>query len=299
MKRRLVIVTLGLLGAVAAACSKGSAERPRASTIQLPDRPRGDLEVTITSIDAVSYRLGTNALDAALLEGLAGDVRVAASGGGYRIVALRTGSVLARAGLMTGDTLSKVAGVELRGSAALFAIYQKAQRGPFELELTRGRDHLRLRYSVLGVSASAAMLALLPPATASAIAPPPLFDLGASSITGFKVKSVAPGRAEVDVDRAVFDALVADPVTMLGGARAVTAAHAGAAGGIRFYLIRPDSILNAAGIHSGDTLHRVNGQDLASLGKALAAYQELKRSSKLTFELTRRGAALTVVYTIR
>ena len=79
----LLISVLAVGGGAAVGCSKDKSQSGAgsgaSSTTQLPDKPRSGLEVSITSVDATSYQLGPDALAAAMLEGLAGDVRVAAS----------------------------------------------------------------------------------------------------------------------------------------------------------------------------------------------------------------------------
>ena len=286
---------LGLLLALAgAACSKSSDKRSSEPTTQLPDKPRSGLEVSITSVDATSYQLGPDALAAAMLEGLAGDVRVAASTGGYRITQLRTGSVLARAGLLTGDVVSKLGGVELRGADSLFTAYQVARTGSFEVELMRGRDSVRLRYLVRGSVPDFGMGGLLPRP-----APPPSLGVGPTALPGFTVTSASPELLEFSVDRAEFDKLLAAPDALAHGARFVPSIKNGFPNGIKLYAIRPSSPFAAAGFQNGDTINSVNGDAITSADSALAIYAKLKSADKLRVEITRRGAAVTLVYTLK
>ncbi len=286
---------LGVLLALAgAACSKSSDKRAGESTTQLPDKPRTGMQVSITSVDATSYHLGPDALAMAMLEGLAGDVRVAASTSGYRITQLRTGSVLARAGLLTGDVVGRVAGVELRGADSLFAAYQAARRAGFEVELVRGRDSVRLRYIVRGTTDFdlGSPLPRTPPS--------PGVTVGPTALPGFTVKTATPELVEFEVERAELDKILANPMATLDrAARIVPSSKNGFPNGLKLYAIRPGSVYAAAGLQNGDTVHTINGEDMSSPDTALAAWAKLKTASKLRVEITRRGAAVTLIYTIK
>ncbi|MCC6995406.1 MAG: PDZ domain-containing protein [Deltaproteobacteria bacterium] len=283
-----------LLALAGAACSKHSDKPAEPPATQLPDKPRSGLEVSITSVDATSYQLGNDALAAAMLEGLAGDVRVAASTEGYRITQLRTGSVLARAGLLTGDVVSKLAGVPLRGADSLFTAYQAARGGGFEVELMRGRDSVRLRYTLRGSASDFGMGGLLPRP-----APAPTLTVGPTSVPGITVTSVSPELLELEVSRTELDRLLSDPTTVARSARIVPSMKNGFPNGIKLYAVRPNSIYAAAGLQNGDTITSVNGDALTSADSALAIYTKLKTASKVRVQITRRGAEVTLVYTIK
>jgi len=83
------------------------------------------------------------------------------------------------------------------------------------------------------------------------------------------------------------------------GARVVPAVKNGQANGFKFYAIRPRAIYARLGIENGDTIHAVNGMELSSADRALEVYTRVKDARVLDVELTRRGTALTLHYSIK
>ncbi len=63
--------------------------------------------------------------------------------------------------------------------------------------------------------------------------------------------------------------------------------------------VRPGSLYSQIGIESGDILSRINGYDLSSHEKALAAYLQLRDASNIELEVIRRGVAHKTRYAIR
>jgi general secretion pathway protein C len=102
-----------------------------------------------------------------------------------------------------------------------------------------------------------------------------------------------------EIDRAVVDKVLANPMAVARGARVVPSIKNGKNNGFKLYAIRPSSVYAKIGLRNGDTLHAVNGFDLTTADKALEVYQKVKESSNLTVTVTRRGKPVTLTYTIR
>lgn len=102
-----------------------------------------------------------------------------------------------------------------------------------------------------------------------------------------------------EVPKDVVDAVLSNPMAMAKGARVVPAVRDGKPNGFKLYAIRPSSVFAALGLQNGDTLKKVNGNELTSADKALEVYVKIRDSKKLTVEIERRGAPITLTYTIK
>jgi general secretion pathway protein C len=102
-----------------------------------------------------------------------------------------------------------------------------------------------------------------------------------------------------EVDRALVDKVLANPMAVARGARVVPSIKDGKNNGFKLYAIRPSSAYAKLGMRNGDTIHAVNGFDLTTADKALEVYQKVKESSNLSVTVTRRGKPVTLTYTIR
>ena len=75
-------------------------------------------------------------------------------------------------------------------------------------------------------------------------------------------------------------------------ARIVPAFKQGKVIGFKLFSIRPDSIYTKIGLHNGDVLRRVNGQDLSTPETALGMFNALQNSSRIEIEIERNGSNL-------
>jgi len=69
--------------------------------------------------------------------------------------------------------------------------------------------------------------------------------------------------------------------------------------GIRILSIQPMSIFAKLGLQGRDTVQSVNGIELSSPDRAIAAYASLRNASHLTLGARRSGGELTFDYVIR
>jgi len=139
-----------------------------------------------------------------------------------------------------------------------------------------------------------------PPAAAPTVAAAPVSTGPQDEMTS----AIDSGIKKVDettfeVDRALIDKLLANPLAASKGARVTPSIKNGKPNGIKLYAIRPSSIYSKLGLANGDTIHSINGFELDSLDKGLEVYQKVKDASGLQVSVTRRGKPVTLNYSIK
>jgi membrane-associated protease RseP (regulator of RpoE activity) len=102
-----------------------------------------------------------------------------------------------------------------------------------------------------------------------------------------------------EVPKVVVDSVLSNPMAVAKGARVVPAVKDGKPAGFKLYAIRPGSIYALLGLSNGDTLVSVNDLELTSADKALEAYTKLRDAKKLKVVIERKGASVTITYTIK
>jgi general secretion pathway protein C len=123
----------------------------------------------------------------------------------------------------------------------------------------------------------------------------PVDDLQASIDSG--IKKIDDNNYEID--KALVDKVLANPMGVAKGARVVPAVKNGKPDGFKLYAIRPNSVYAKLGLTNGDTLQSINGFELTSADKALEVYTKLREATSLEVEVTRRGKPMTLKYSIR
>lgn len=101
------------------------------------------------------------------------------------------------------------------------------------------------------------------------------------------------------VDRGLVDKLLADPTQFIRSVRVRPVKQNGETVGFKLRRFQPDSPLAMLGAQKGDIIHAVNGMQLTSVDKALAAYQGLRSAGDLTFSITRNGQPMELSVRIR
>jgi general secretion pathway protein C len=102
-----------------------------------------------------------------------------------------------------------------------------------------------------------------------------------------------------EIDKAIVDKALANPMALAKGARVVPAVKNGKPDGFKLYAIRPSSVYSKLGLTNGDTLQSINGFELTSADKALEVYTKLREATQLEVEITRRGKPMSLKYSIR
>src|SRR5207342_895183 len=115
-------------------------------------------------------------------------------------------------------------------------------------------------------------------------------DLQASIDSG--IKKIDDNNYEID--KALVDKVLANPMGVAKGARVVPAVKNGQPDGFKLYAIRPSSVYAKLGLANGDTLQSINGFELTSADKALEVYTKLREATSLEMEVTRRGKPVTL-----
>lgn len=95
------------------------------------------------------------------------------------------------------------------------------------------------------------------------------------------------------IEKAWFETMMADPASMARQARLVPKLEGEKALGIKLYGIRRGSLPRALMLKNGDMIKSVNGYAMGSPDKMLEAFTKLRRETKLTLELERKGVSLT------
>lgn len=139
-----------------------------------------------------------------------------------------------------------------------------------------------------------------PPATPVAAVEAPAGDENKDELQA----SIDNGIKKIDdntfeIDKALVDKVLANPMAVAKGARIVPAVKNGKPDGFKLYAIRPSSVYAKLGLTNGDTLQSINGFELTSADKALEVYTKLREATSLEMEVMRRGKPVTLKYTIR
>jgi general secretion pathway protein C len=153
-------------------------------------------------------------------------------------------------------------------------------------------------------------LVLLGTSPVVAAAPPPAETTTvASAPTGDPAKdelqeAIDNGIKKIDdnnyeIDRALVDKALANPMAIAKGARVVPSVKDGKSDGFKLYAIRQNSVYAKLGLSNGDTLQSINGFELTSAEKALEVYTKLREASSLDVSLQRRGKPVNIKYSIR
>jgi general secretion pathway protein C len=99
-----------------------------------------------------------------------------------------------------------------------------------------------------------------------------------------------------EIDKALIDKVLANPMGVAKGARVVPAVKNGKPDGFKLYAIRPNSVYAKLGLQNGDTLQSINGFELTTADKALEVYTKLREATALQVDVTRRGKPTTINY---
>ncbi len=104
---------------------------------------------------------------------------------------------------------------------------------------------------------------------------------------------------EFELDRKVVDKVLANPASVMKGARVRPHTKDGKTDGFKLFAIRPNSLYAKLGLKNGDTIHSVNGMELNSVDAALRVYSKLRTATSLSVNATRRGKPVSLNYTVK
>jgi general secretion pathway protein C len=138
-----------------------------------------------------------------------------------------------------------------------------------------------------------------PPVAAAPEAPPPPRS-GPSPVPpeiASKIQRVSD--TEFNVDRSVVDKILENQAELMRSARIVPEQKDGKVVGIRLFGVRPDTLLGTLGLQNGDRLEAINNFNMGSPEKALEAYATLRTAPRLDVKINRRGAPVSIGFTIK
>ena len=136
-----------------------------------------------------------------------------------------------------------------------------------------------------------------PPAPASA-KPVEKVSQGDALTSELKARIRKTGPKEYKVQREVVEKLLENPTLLMAHGQLVPAVEAGGGSALKLVGIKPDSLLGAIGLESGDRLLTINGVDITSPEKALSAYGRLTGASHLTIAVARGAGPTSLDYDI-
>ncbi|CAN5185901.1 hypothetical protein BH11MYX1_BH11MYX1_05380 [soil metagenome] len=172
-----------------------------------------------------------------------------------------------------GDLIRKIDGRIVTTSADVASAYESARAKPqFVIELERSGAPFSITV----------ILDRADPAIVAAIA---------------SIKKI--NDTTYEVPKTLLDSVLANPMAVMKGARVVPAVKDGKPSGFKLYAIRPGSLFEMLGLQNGDTLHAVNDNELTTAEQALDAYEALRGAKKWKIMIERRGAKMTLTYTIK
>lgn len=102
-----------------------------------------------------------------------------------------------------------------------------------------------------------------------------------------------------ELDRALVDQALANPLAFVKGARVTPALVDGKPVGFRVSAVRKGSAMDLLGLRNGDTLRAVNGVELGSIEAAMNLYTKLRELTSLEMTIDRRGKPATLRYAVR
>jgi general secretion pathway protein C len=107
------------------------------------------------------------------------------------------------------------------------------------------------------------------------------------------------GATEFAIDRGTLDRIIEAQAELMRNVQLAPERDAEKVTGLRLGGIRGGSLLATIGLENGDRLQSINGFDLTNPEKALEAFARLRTQEKLVLQVTRRGKATNLDYTVR
>lgn len=247
---------------------------PIARLLVVPERTEG------------RYRTEASSLQQVIALATAGQLPVAKTSDGYRVLRADEGSVLALAGFRVDDELLRIANVPVTAPDLLVQLHPVWDQPQFQVVYRRG-----------GQERSHTYVLLEPPAPVAARDA----GEGGGKATPFDQEAFAQAvtRAAdgtIEVKREAFDMLLDDQSAVMRSARVIPHKEGDRIVGLKLFGIRRGSSLEVLGFQNGDRVERVAGLDVSTPDRALEAYNKLRGVTKLDIVITRKGKPLTLRY---
>jgi general secretion pathway protein C len=186
-----------------------------------------------------------------------------------------------------------------KGGENVYTVNDKSKNA-LDIKLTKVQFHRiefvnngRLEYLELEDFAQSIDLNKPPEKTATTTEPTRVTREGAE-----EPKVEAKGETSFVIDRSEIDAAIANLDKLYTQVRAVPHFKDGKPSGLKLLSVRGDSLFAKLGLKRGDVLQRINGMEL-DIKKGLEIFNQLKSESKITMDIERREAPVTLEYEIR
>jgi membrane-associated protease RseP (regulator of RpoE activity) len=304
--------------------------------------PPGQIAVGIHAIDASTWQIARSVVDQVLANpgAIMNDARIVPSihdgkASGFKLFAMRPGSLWAQLGLQNGDEIDAVNGNDVSDPQKTLDVYAKIKSAKeLVVAIVRHGQPVTLTWRIVDHLDAAPL-----PDTATTYAGVPigckqdhlpvektakLHDV-VESLVKAGCSGLVAGPLTIGVEDPVTpsqeDAFDAPPpnfktdethftipgaardLLVAGGnsgkdARVIPSVSNGTPNGFKVYAIRPSSPFTALGIQNGDTISSINGVSLADPDKALQAYASLKTATSFDVDIIRRGQPVTLHYTV-
>ncbi len=196
-----------------------------------------------------------------------------------------------RLGLRNGDVIAAVNGQGVTAERELRSALTMAQYGQvIYVEVDRGKKKVLLRRVIEGATSTSPIVgAGATEAIEAAVTMAAKLDAGIRRVDD----------TTVEFDRGLADELIADPLPLTKGARVMPSTKDGVSNGFRLYAIRPGSVFARLGFANGDTVTHINGLDVSTADRALAAYDQVRNAKAVTLAVIRRGKPITLTIRVR
>jgi hypothetical protein len=99
-----------------------------------------------------------------------------------------------------------------------------------------------------------------------------------------------------EVKTAFLDEFLVNPTELAWSVRVVPSLREGKPNGFKLYAMRPGSLARALGLKNGDTITKLNGQELSSVERAFEVFRSLPTSGDITLDILRRGKPMFFRY---
>lgn len=221
---------------------------------------------------------------------------------GFKLFAIRPGSLPHQLGVQNGDVLLSVNNMRLDSPSAALAAWDTL-RGVEEITLQLERRGQELSRKLQADRRPIKDGACPPPAPISEAptAPSPSQNPPASTspaaLQAIEKDIVCAGNM-CKLKHGVLDRILDDMTLIQTSGRIVPAMKDGKPIGLKLFAIRPASLFARLQFRNGDLVRSVGGHDITSPATALEAYSKLRTMTKIPVVLERTGKPLVLTYII-
>lgn len=228
---------------------------------------------------------------------------------GFRLFAVRPGSIVSRLGIANGDSLLALNGLPLNGPEQLTKAIDPARTAPRNtLELSRNGQPYQLLLLLdqsANSSVAAAACSTMPSTDNVPLAPAERSETNVplsqrppdhQALLAAVAKGVHCSAKTCTMRRSLMDQVLANATLWAHGARAIPLMVNGKMQGLKLVSVAPGSLFFLLGLRRGDLLRSFAGHQLTTPESALRAYAELQRAQKVQLALTRNNAPVVITF---